>query len=193
MKRKNVVALTLMFLLAAGAFLLFVPGPQASAQQNCTEIRALLQLTLPSSYMLAPATDVWGGPAFATLGGEPLVGGISGNDGEGFRHGARGGQYQVYLCSTNLYPKALELPPACQDSFTYEVPTSVFGSIPGKAGLGKYQGNTAKIISGTGKFADASGNLNVAGPYIVWEDSNSLFGVSGRGNLELSGKICGVQ
>lgn len=126
MKRKNVVALTLMFLLAAGAFLLFVPGPQASAQQNCTEIRALLQLTLPSSYMLAPATDVWGGPAFATLGGEPLVGGISGTDGEGFRHGARGGQYQVYLCSTNLYPQALELPPACQDSFTYEVPTSLF-------------------------------------------------------------------
>ncbi len=192
MKRTDVVALTLVLTLAAIFFLLALP--QASAQQSCTEIRGVVQATLPSSFMLEPDTDVWGGPVFATLGGEFLVGGMSGNDGaEGTRHGARGGQYQVYLCSTNLYPQALVLPPKCQDSFTYKVPNSVFGFVPGKVGLGDYRGNTAKIISGTGRFTGASGNLNVAGPYILWEDSNNLFGVSGRWNGEFSGKICGVQ
>ena len=81
MKGKGVLALTLLLAVAAGAFLLLMPGPQAKAQQSCTDIRGIIQATLPSSYPLAPDTDVWGGPVYATLGGEPLIGGISGNDG----------------------------------------------------------------------------------------------------------------
>jgi len=192
MKRKSVVALTLLLALAAGAFLLLVLSPQARAQQSCTEIRGIIQDTLPSSYELVPATDVWGGPVFATLGGEVLVGGTSGNDGSDSQHGGRGGLYQVYLCSPSL-PGASVLPPACQDSFTYEVANSVFGFVPGKVGLGAYKGNTAKVISGSGRFLGASGNLNVAGPYILWDDPASKFEVSGRWNGEFSGKICGVQ
>lgn len=190
MKRNGVIAL---LALAAGSVLLFVLGPQAGAQQTCREIRGIIQATLPSSYQLMPATDIWGGPVFATLGGESLVGGMSGNDGGEFRHGGRGGQYQVYLCAADLFPGSLLLPPACPDSFTYEVATSVFGFAPGKVGLGDYKGNTAKVISGTGRFLGASGTLNIAGPYILWNDNNSPFGVSGRWNGEFSGKICGVQ
>ena len=192
MKRKSAIALTLVLASAAGTFLLLAHSPQATAQQPCTEIRGIAQATLPSSYPLAPDTDVWGGPVYFTLGGESLVGGMSGNDGGDSQHGARGGRYQGYLCSTEL-PGALGLPPACQDSFTYEVANSVFGFVPGKVGLGDYKGNTAKITSGTGRFQGASGNLNVAGPYILWNDSTSPFGVSGRWNGEFSGKICGIR
>lgn len=192
MKGRIFIALTFVLALAAGAFLLLALSPQARAQQSCTDIRGIIQATLPSSYPLAPETDVWGGPIYFTLGGEFLVGGASGNDGGESQHGARGGRYQGYLCSPDL-PGALGFPPPCQDSFTYEVANSVFGFVPGKVGLGDYKGNTAKIISGTGRFQGASGNLNVAGPYILWNDSTSPFGVSGRWNGEFSGKICGIR
>ena len=192
MKGKSVVALTLLLAAAVGAFLLLTLGPQAKAQQSCMNIRGIVQATLPSSYPLAPDTDVWGGPVFATLGGEPLLGGISGNDGGESQHGGRGGLYQVYLCSPDL-PGAFSFPPACQDSFTYGVANSVFGFAPGKVGLGEYKGNTAKIISGTGRFQGVSGHLNVAGPYILWNDSSSVFGVSGRWNGEFNGSICGIH
>lgn len=193
MKLRSAIALSFVLALGAGAFLLLALGPQAKAQQNCTKIRGIIQATAPSSYPLAPDTDVWGGSVYATLGGEFLVGGMSGNDGGEFQHGGRGGQYQVYLCSTDLLPDALVLPPACSDSFTYEVATSVFGFAPGKVGLGDYKGNTARIISGSGRFLGASGNLNVAGPFIVYSDSTSPWGISGRWNGEFSGEICGVR
>jgi hypothetical protein len=193
MQGRSLIALTLLLALATGAFILLALSPQIGAQPSCTEIRGISQATLPTSYPLAPDADVWGGPIYTTVGGEPLVGGMSGNDGSGSQHGAKGGQYQVYLCSTELLPANFTLPPACQDSFTFQVANSVFGFTPGKVGLGDYKGNTAKIISGTGRFAGASGNLNIAGPYILWSDSASPFGVSGRWNSELSGSICGIR
>ncbi len=192
MKRKSVIALTFVLAFAAGAFLLLALGPQAQAQQGCTEIRGIIQGTLPTPYPLAPGTDVWGGRVYASLGGEFLIGIMSGNDGGASQHGGREGLYQVYLCTPTL-PGALDFPPACPDSFTYEVANSVFGFVPGKVGLGDYKGNTAKIISGTGRFSGASGNLNVAGPYLLWPDSASPWGIYGRWNGELSGSICGVQ
>jgi hypothetical protein len=83
--------------------------------------------------------------------------------------------------------------PACTDSFTYEVSQAVFPSPPGKGGLGRYNGNTAKIIRGTGRFQNASGNLNDTGPYIAWPDGASPIGFSGRWNGEVSGNICGIR
>ena len=192
MKRKSIVALTFVFSLAAGAFLLPTIGPEAQAQQNCPEIRGVIQGILPTSYPLAPLTDVWGGTIHVTIGGEFLIGGLSGNDGGETQHGARGGRYQAYLCNPTL-SDVLLYPPKCNDSITWEVANAVFGFVPGKVGLGAYKGNSAKLVSGTGRFLGASGNLNVAGPYILWADPKSPWGIYGRWNGELSGNICGVQ
>jgi hypothetical protein len=121
-------------------------------------------------------TDTWGGPVYASLGGEFLLGYMGGNDGDIAGHGvigqARGGVYKVCFGD-------------CTDSFTYEVSNAVFPFPPGKVGVGYYKGNTAKIVKGTGRFELASGNLNVTAPFIVWEGG-------GRGSGEISGAICGV-
>jgi hypothetical protein len=191
MSRKSSVAITLIASTVVVAFLM--PILSAQEQQGCTEIRGVIQGILPSPYPIAPdGIDVWGGSVYASLGGEPLIGIMSGNDGGESQHGGRGGHYKVYLCGPDT-PGALQYPPACPDSFTYEVPNSVFGFAPGKVGLGDYKGNTAKIVSGTGRFLGATGNLNIAGPYILWADSGSVFGVDGRWNGEFSGRICGVK
>jgi hypothetical protein len=58
--------------------------------------------------------------------------------------------------------------------------------------LGSYKA-TARIVKGSNGFASASGHLEIEAPFIVWHDPNSMFGVSGRGNAEINGKICGVQ
>jgi hypothetical protein len=191
MRYKTVFAFTFVFALALAAFLPPVFGPRAQAQQGCMEIRAINQATLPTSYQIAP-DDVWGGPVYASLGGEILIGGMSGNDGDESQHGARGGRFRVDLCPAPPFGPPI-FPLTCHDTFTYEVANSVFGFVPGKVGLGAYKGNTAKIISGTGRFSGASGNLNVAGPYILWSDSASPFFVSGRWDGEISGNVCGVQ
>jgi hypothetical protein len=170
------------------------PGPVAQAQQPCTETRGIIQALLPSPYLgVGPdGLDDWGGTVYAAFGGETLIGIMSGGGGGAWQRGARGERYTVYLCNVDT-PGALEFPPACPDSITYEVPTSVFGFSPGKTGLGYYTGNTARIISGTGRFLGASGNLNTAGPYILWPDSSSRFGVDARWNAEFSGRICGIR
>ena len=191
MKRKSVLAMTSVLAFAVGAILLIASSPQVQAQQSCMAFRGIAQTTLPTSYPILP-TDVWGGPIYASLGGEVLLGGLAGNDGDPSRHGGRAGTYRVDLCPAPP-PGAPIVPLTCSDSFTYEVTNAVFGFAPGKAGLGNYIGNSAKIVSGTGRFLNASGNLNISGPYILWPDSASPFTVSGRWNGEFSGTICGVH
>lgn len=188
---KHVVVLTFVLAFAGGGLFLLAVGPEAQAQQACAEFRGVVQATLPTSYPILD-TDVWGGPVYASLGGDILIGGMSGNDGDASQHGARGGRYRLDLCPPPV-PGLPIFPLSCADSFTYEVTNAVFGFAPGKAGLGDYKGNSAKIVSGTGKFLGASGNLNVAGPYILWPDSSSPFTVRGRWNGELSGSVCGVR
>lgn len=189
--KRNVFAVTSVLVLAAAAILLISFAPPAHAQQSCTAFRGIAQATLPTSYPILPS-DIWGGPIYASLGGEILLGGLAGNDGDPSRHGGKAGAYRVDLCPAPP-PGAPVFPLTCTDSFTYEVTNAVFGFAPGKAGLGNYIGNSAKIISGTGRFLDASGNLNISGPYILWPDSSSPFTVSGRWNGEFSGTICGVH
>jgi hypothetical protein len=135
-------------------------------------------------------TDIWGGPLYGSLEGEVLLGIVSGNDGEETWRGAigqgRGGTYTIgFGCAGDPY--------VCTDTLTFEVPNSVFPIPPSMIGLGRYNGNTARIVGGTGRFESASGNLDFTGTFIVWPDPNSPIGVSGRFNAELSGNICGVQ
>jgi hypothetical protein len=53
-----------------------------------------------------------------------------------------------------------------------------------------YQG-AQKIASGTGRFAGATGNLLVKGPFLVWDLDKEI--PQGRFNAEISGNICGVD
>jgi hypothetical protein len=187
MKRKSVVALTFVFALAFALVLLIVP---VQAQQSCKAFHAFVQGSLPTSNQFAP-TDTWGGPIFVNLGGDFLQGGLSGNDGTEHPHGPvsifKGGQYKLCLTSAAAWGG----PNDCSDSFTYEVPRAVVIWPAGKL-LGSYKA-TANVANGTGRFASASGQLEIEGPFILWTDPNSPFGVSGRWNGEFKGRVCGVQ
>ncbi len=178
------------FALMFAAILLPVTTSQVQAQERCKAFHALLQFVLPTSNQFAP-TDTWGGPTFVNLDGEFLQGGVSGNDGTEYPHGPvsvfKGGEYKVCLTSAAVWGG----PSDCLDSFTYKVPQAVVIWPSGKF-LGSYKAN-ANVVGGTQRFASASGQLEIAGPFTVWTDASSPFGVSGRGNVDLTGKICGVQ
>jgi len=189
MKRISVVALTFMFSSAFALVFLIVPGSQVQAQ-SCKAFHAFVQGSLPTPNQFAP-TDTWGGPIFVKLDGEFLQGGLSGNDGTEYPYGPvsifKGGEYKLCLTSAPAWGG----PNDCLDSFTYKVPQA-FVIWPAGKSLGSYKA-TANVVKGTHRFASASGQLEIAGPFILWADPNSPFGVSGRWNGELSGRICGVQ
>ncbi len=190
MKRMTITIFGFIFALAVGALLWPNLGSPARADRGCVAFQAIVQATLPTSTPLA-ATDIWGGPLYGSLGGELLLGILSGNDGSATGHGKIGqGRGGAYTVGTGCAPGPLYV---CTDSFTYEVSNAVWPAPPGKIGFGHYIGNTATIVSGTGRFQNASGNLNISGPFIAWEDSNSPLGVYGRWNSEISGTVCGIQ
>ncbi|MGB9456034.1 MAG: hypothetical protein WCB12_08330 [Bryobacteraceae bacterium] len=188
MRRKSIVALTFVFALAFAAVLLPVPASHAQAQHGCKAFHGIVQGSLPTSNQFA-STDTWGGPVYASLAGEFLSGGMSGNDGTQIGQGAvsilRDGVYKLCFAASGAWLGGQG------DCFTYEVPHAVV-IWPAANWLGSYKAN-ANIVKGTGRFASASGQLDVAGPFILWTDASSPFGVSGRWNGEFSGNICGVQ
>jgi hypothetical protein len=188
MKRKSVATLTFMFTLVFALVLLIVPGLQGQAKQSCKALHGFVQGMLPTANQFAP-TDTWGGPIVVNLNGEFLQGGLSGNDGTEYPHGPvsifKGGMYKACLTSAAAWGG----PNDCLDSFTYKTQAVVIWP------TGKFPGSykaSADIVQGTNRFVSASGQLEIAGPFIVWNDSNSMFGVSGRWNGEFNGRICGV-
>jgi hypothetical protein len=190
MRRVSAVALTFVFVLVFALVLPFVPGSEVQAQQKCKAFHGFVQGILPTPNPFA-STDTWGGRVFFNLDGEFLQGGLSGNDGTEYPHGPvsifKGGQYKLCLTSAAVWGGTND----CSDSLTYNVSQAVVIWPTGKF-LGSYKG-TANIVKGTNRFASASGQLDIAGPFIVWEDSNSVFGVSGRWDGDISGRVCGVQ
>lgn len=177
MKSKTVLALIFVFAVGAAAFLLPAVGSRAQAQQACTPFRAVGQAALPTPHPLLP-TDTWGGDVYASLGGEFLSGIFSGNDGDQSWQGAGG------TGKNGLYKFVFD-----SDSFTMEV-HAAFGFPPGKVGLGDYRGQ-GEIVQGTGRFENASGNLQWAGPFIIWSPDGEDF--YGRFDPEITGNICGVE
>jgi hypothetical protein len=172
MKRKITIGAIFVFAVAALAWLL---PATAQAQQGCTEFRAIGQATAPSPYILV-GDDMWGGNVYGSLGGEPLSGIFSGNDGDLTGHGVTGmGTNGTYVFDFG------------SDSFTMVVSHAAWPAPPGKVGLLEYRG-TAKIVQGTGRFETAAGNLEWSGPAIIIP---SLF--HAYFNAEIKGFICGVQ
>ena len=164
-----------------------VPAVKPHTQEGCKSFAGVAQATLPTSTPIA-ATDVWGGPLHAVLGGEFLgdKAVLSGNDGEEAWYEeetlgtGKGGLYTVCLNH-----------PDCSDSFTLAVPVSVFPNP--RNDLGTYIGYDVNVVQGTGKFSGASGDLKFRGSFIAWLDESSPLGVSGRWYPEISGTICGIQ
>jgi hypothetical protein len=189
MRLKSVLAFTFVFAMAFAAIILPVAGSQMQTPDGCKAFHAFVQGILPTSNPFAD-TDVWGGPIFGNLDTGFLQGGMSGNDGTEYPHGPisifKDGSYKLCLTSAAAWGG----PTDCQDSFSYKPQAVVIW--PAGESLGSYKA-TAKIVKGTGRFASASGHLEIEGPFIVWPDANSVFGVSGRWNGELSGKVCGVK
>ena len=192
--RRNVTALSFGVALAAGVLLLPVPSSyaqmrQAKMRQSCKPFHAVLQEALPTLNQFE-ATDTWGGTLYGTLDGEFLQGGMSGNDGTQYGDDAvsifKGGRYKVCFAAGSVWGGAGD----CANSFTIEAQAVVIW--PAANSLGSYKAH-AKIVEGTGRFASARGYLSVWGPFILWPDVNSPFGVYGRWNGEISGNTCGVQ
>ena len=189
MKSKSIIALTFVFALALAAIFLPVAGSTVQANDRCQAFHMFVQGTLPTPNQFAP-TDTWGGPIFGNLGTGFLQGGISGNDGTEYPHGSysifKDGFYKACLTPASTWGG----PNDCLDSVTYKAQAFVIW--PAGDSLGSYKA-TAKIVKGTGRFASASGHLEIEGPFIVWPDTNSPFGVSGRWDAQFNGRLCGVQ
>ncbi len=189
MKRKSAIPLTFTFTLAIAVVLVVVPGLRGQSPQNCKTIQGFVQGLLPTANQFA-TTDTWGGPVVLNFGSEFMQGGLSGNDGTEYPHGSvsifKGGQYKLCLTSAAAWGG----PNDCVDSFTYKAQAVVIW--PAGESFGSYRA-TANILKGTHRFTSATGSLEIAGPFLVWTDPNSAFGVSGRWNGEFNGRICGVQ
>lgn len=189
MKTKSVFAFAFVFSLAVAVIFVPVTGSAGQARPQCKSFHAIWQLVLPTANPF-DASDTWGGPVFGNLDTQFLQGGISGNDGTEYPHGPvsifKDGLYEVCLTPAASWGG----PNDCADSFTYQPQAVVIW--PAGEFLGNYKAS-AKIVKGTGRFATASGHLELEAPFIVWPDPNSVFTVSGRGNADINGKVCGIQ
>ncbi len=183
MKRTNIFGLITLLAVVGATLLVSPPRPQAQAQGGCTPFQALVQGSLPSPSPLVDG-DTWGGEIYASLGGEFLAGILSGKE-EATRHGTVG------MGRGTTYKVCFDLVGDCTDSFTYEAQNAVWPVQPGKVGVGYYQANSAKIVQGTGRFQYAWGNLDVAGPFIVWRPEGGR--PLGRWNADITGHVCGVE
>lgn len=186
MRRKIMVALTVVFIAAIVSFLIPALGSKAQAQQNCPSFQAILQGRFPLEAPLPLRDgDGWGGNVYGFLGDEPLVGIYSGDDGTVSWHKwvgmGKGGTYKFAFGPLDN-----------NNTFTIVATQATFPNPPGifPSG-GMYQANW-KIAQGTGRFQYATGNMFAKGPYIVSTTDNWAT-VFGRWNAEITGNICGVQ
>jgi len=184
MKREASHFFIIVFAVAVAALL--CPAPSLQAQQNCPSFHALLQYQLLNFDLLLRPGDDWGGYFYGYLGQEFLHGNGSGNDGTVTWHqhigmGKGGSQFFDFGYDND----------GNHNTFTTFSTQGTFPNPPGQFPVGgTYQG-AHKIAAGTGRFANASGNLFIKGPYVVWDLDKAL--PQGRFNAEITGNICGVE
>ncbi|WP_243319590.1 hypothetical protein [Geothrix sp. SG200] len=157
--------------------------------QDFTAVRGMGQAMLPAVVHLHE-NDTWGGTMFLTLDGkEMLVGVFSGQDGEVTWHGPEGlngnGKGGTNTFAFNLQPDG-----TYKDTFTTFVVNGSFPSPKGQLGFGNYQGSH-RIVSGTGRFANASGTLLLTGTF-VWFPLAGGTQELGYFNPEVSGVLTNV-
>jgi hypothetical protein len=159
------------------------------AQSGCSQIRGLGQLRLFDFDYLTRAEDDWGGPVQILVGNtDLLLGNVSCNDGEVWgpprswvAHG-RGGSC-VYDFGN-------------ADTFITRTPEATWNLAPksvGVAFIGYFRG-TGYVESGTGRFLNTTGTVQVEGPFDAWNlDANPPeTWPAGRYNSTYSGFLCNV-
>jgi hypothetical protein len=176
------------FVTLAIALLIWSNTGSTRAEQNCKSFDAISQMTIPTSSPLETGHR-WGGPIYIKMGDEYLQGLISGEDGDVVRqpnigHGTDG-EYLIGFNCTAATPHW-----NCTDTIKIAVPNAIFGNTAPI--YSHYQGNSAYINGGTGRFLYATGNINYSGPYIVWNTGGTP-PRTGRFNAELNGSLCGVE
>ncbi len=165
-------ALALSFILAITAAI------PIQAQQPCMDLQLLMQASLPSPYPIY-LYNTWGGNVYATLGGKFLQGIFSGGGEEAQSHGVnavgKDGFYKFVF--------------GVADSLTIQFTHAVWPFPPGKGGIGEYKGE-GRIVEGTGRFANAWGNVTWSAPFIMWVEGQNLYA---RANGFIKGSVCGFQ
>lgn len=170
--------------------LIFALVSQPGFSQDCVGVRGLGQATLPASVLLHPDIDGWGGSVYFILDtGEALAGVFSGQDGtDSWKMNVGIGKGGSYTFAFNFQPSS----GTYLDTFTTSCTNATFPVPPGRNGLASYQG-THKIVSGTGRFANASGTLLIHGSWIylgMFADQNIT--PFGFWNPDITGTICNI-
>lgn len=187
---RGVISVVLaLFVATAASILIWSNVGSTQAQSNCKSFDALGQMVIPTTKPLAPGHR-WGGNIYIKMGDQYLHDGlISGEDGTVVRRPNTGhGKDGLYIIGFDCVAGTTNW--MCADTINIAVPNAIFG--PAAPVFDQYQGNSAYINGGTGRFENASGNITFSGPYIVWA-TGSMPPFNGRFNPEMNGQICGVE
>jgi hypothetical protein len=179
----------LLIVVIAVALLTWTHNDSTRAQVPCRSFDAIGQMIIPTSNPLETGHR-WGGQIYIKMGDEYVQGLISGDDGLVVRQPSTGhGTDGLYVIGFNCTPGTPHW--ICEETIRIAVPNSIFGATAPI--YEQYQGNSAYIEGGTGRFQYATGNINFSGPYIVWNTPAGPTPRMGRFNPELNGHICGVE
>ena len=187
---KNPFVITLGAIALCATALLFWPDLNTTkAQDSCQTFDALGQLIIPTTNPLETGHR-WGGQVYIKMGDEYLQGLISGDDGTVVRQPNTGhGKNGLYIIGLDCVTGTPHW--TCTDTLNIVVPNSIFG--PTAPIYDQYQGNSAYFNGGTGRFANAFGDITFNGPYIVWNNPTPPPPRTGRFNPEINGHICSVE
>lgn len=124
-------------------------------------VRGLTQQTFPATLSGAPY-EGWGGNIYLYLdNGEELIGKFWGSDGNVSLNGSVGvGKGGFFVFAFNPLPGG-----GFRDTFTTDTTNCTFPMPMGRLGLAAYHGTT-RIISGTGRFANAEGTFLLNGSWM---------------------------
>lgn len=164
---------------AIAAALIMAATPGWAQKSDCQDLRAIWI----GSITIVGGEIHWGGTVVAAIGDEVLEGTVSTvvipfrKQTPGVVGMDRGTQYLYNFGGGNTF--TLELQSA-----------GTFPSPPGKYPFGYYR-DVSRIIAGTGRFANATGNVAQSGPFLAWFRVPGDFGtLTALYTPELHGKIC---
>jgi hypothetical protein len=140
----------------------------AGEPKNTCQVRGLGWGIFPTTIVLRDG-DYWGGEIYLTLNGQEFLKGVwSGQDGDSSWDGPNemygSGKNGIYTYAFNKQSDG-----TYRDTFTVHIALATYPIPNGAMGFGTYSG-THRIVSGTGRFKDAKGWVQVTG---TWVDSGS--------------------